>query len=414
MQILFTTQPFPGHYHPLMPFALALKDAGHEVAFAGAGAFPDFRSAIEADGFRYFPAGEFRRLPEIMAEIKRERPDADESEQVELRFQKIFLGQSALTMTRDLLALVESGWKPDLIVREPAEFGGCIVGEHFGIPHATAGAPNLWPPDYWARIADNPLAEILRETGIDGHIDASSFYRYLDLVAFPPSFIMAEDYLHPTSLLVHPTPFDWSGGDESLPDWLADLPDRPTVHGTLGTTNWSRTPGAFEALAGGVAGQPYDVILTVGRDRDPAEIDPHASNVVVERYIPHSLLLPHCDAVICHGGLGTTLATLMGGLPLVVMPLGADQFRNAERVRQIGAGIVIDPDERTPGRVREAVQAILDDSSYRENAERFREEVRALPGLDYAVELLERLARVRQPILRSTDDEPQIEWLERR
>ncbi len=399
MRILFTTQPFSGHFHPLIPYALALKEAGHEVAFAAARAFHNVQSVVETQGLSYFLAGEFRRLPEIMAEIQREHPDAGESEQETLRFQKLFFGQSALTMSRDLLTVAAS-WGPDLIVREPCEFGGCIIGEELGIPHATAGAPFLWSPGHLADIVDQPLEEIRRELGLLSEIDASALYRFLDLVPLSSSLLLPDDYLHPVSHLVRPTPFDQSG-DESLPDWLATLPNRPTVHGTLGTTIGSRTPGAFEALAEGLAGEPYNVILTVGRNRDPAEVDPGASNVFVERYIPHSLLLPHCDAVVCHCGLSTTLVTLMNGLPLVAIPLGDDQIDNAERVRQIGAGIIINPDERTHERVREAVRTVLEDSSYRVNAERFRDDVQALPGLDYAAELLERLARERRPIIRT-------------
>jgi UDP:flavonoid glycosyltransferase YjiC (YdhE family) len=47
-----------------------------------------------------------------------------------------------------------------------------------------------------------------------------------------------------------------------------------------------------------------------------------ANNVHVEHYVPQSLLLPHCSAVICHGGAGTTLSSLALGLPLLILPQG--------------------------------------------------------------------------------------------
>ena len=44
------------------------------------------------------------------------------------------------------------------------------------------------------------------------------------------------------------------------------------------------------------------------------------------------------DAVVTHGGAGTTLGALAFGVPLLVLPQGADQYANAERVVAAGAG----------------------------------------------------------------------------
>ena len=49
--------------------------------------------------------------------------------------------------------------------------------------------------------------------------------------------------------------------------------------------------------------------------------------------------------------------------------------------------------------VRLGVRAVLADPTYRASAERVRDEIAALPGPEYAVALLERLAAEKQPIL---------------
>jgi UDP:flavonoid glycosyltransferase YjiC (YdhE family) len=54
--------------------------------------------------------------------------------------------------------------------------------------------------------------------------------------------------------------------------------------------------------------------------------------------------------VVSHGGGGTILAALSRGLPLVLLPQGADQFHNAERVAEVKAGIALTPSEATPRR----------------------------------------------------------------
>jgi hypothetical protein len=57
--------------------------------------------------------------------------------------------------------------------------------------------------------------------------------------------------------------------------------------------------------------------------------------------------------------------------------------------------------DSTPEAIRAATQAVLRDPSYRANAERIRDEITSMPGQEMAVELLERLARDKAPIIAS-------------
>jgi MGT family glycosyltransferase len=191
-------------------------------------------------------------------------------------------------------------------------------------------------------------------------------------------------------------PGDRSGA-EGLPAWVAALPDRPVVYVGLGTV--SNEPAVFRAFIAGLRGEALTAIVTVGRDQDPADYGPPPASVHIERYIPLSLLLPHCDLAVTSGGSGTLTAALAHGLPVVVVPILADHPANAARCAELGLGRVVPPADLTPETAREAVLAVLGDSTYRQNTERVRDEMAALPGPEYAVELLERLAAERQPLL---------------
>jgi len=48
--------------------------------------------------------------------------------------------------------------------------------------------------------------------------------------------------------------------------------------------------------------------------------------IAAEGSIPHHLLLPECNAVMHHGGAGTSAAVLTAGLPHIVCPFHFDQF----------------------------------------------------------------------------------------
>src|SRR5262245_23670511 len=104
------------HFHPLVPLARALEAAGHEVAFVGEA---DYAPEMEATGFRFFPAGTSMRelMPQLMA---------IPSEQREMwAMQNAFGWILPDSIIAGLLGACDS-WKPDVIVRDMAEFGGTV------------------------------------------------------------------------------------------------------------------------------------------------------------------------------------------------------------------------------------------------------------------------------------------------
>jgi UDP:flavonoid glycosyltransferase YjiC (YdhE family) len=109
------------------------------------------------------------------------------------------------------------------------------------------------------------------------------------------------------------------------------------------------------------------------------------------------LLFPRCDLVVTHGGTGTVMSALGHGLPLVIVPVSADQPDNARRGERLGVAAVIAPDRRTPSAFRDAVRGVLGDPGYRLNAERLQEEMARLPGPEQVVGWLEGLAVEHSP-----------------
>ena len=152
--------------------------------------------------------------------------------------------------------------------------------------------------------------------------------------------------------------------DADPPEWLDRLDSAAIVYLTMGTV-WNRNLDIFRTVIEAVRDEDIALIVTVGRQNDPASLGPQPDNVLVHRYIPQGVLLPRCDAVITHGGAGTTLGALAFGVPLLLLPQGADQYANAERVVAAGAGRQLLRDELSVDAVRDSVRAVLDDASYR-------------------------------------------------
>jgi UDP:flavonoid glycosyltransferase YjiC (YdhE family) len=121
--------------------------------------------------------------------------------------------------------------------------------------------------------------------------------------------------------------------------------------------------------------------------------------VRIERYIPQSLLFPRCDLVMSHAGSNTMLAAAAHGIPQVMVPITADQPDNAERCAAAGVARVVPRREATAASIRQAALGVLSDPTYQVAAHRLHDEIAALPGIDEAVPLLERLARSKTPII---------------
>ena len=183
-------------------------------------------------------------------------------------------------------------------------------------------------------------------------------------------------------------------GSDALPAEIAALGDRPVLYVTLGTVPLFNQLATFEVLLDAVAGEDIDVVATIGSNNDPAALSTQRPNVHVHQWLPLRPLLERCDAVMCHGGSGTTLAALNAGLPLVIVPQGADQFENALACEQSGAARVVRPGELETSIVRDAVRTVMAPGSpARRAATRLAEEIAAMPNPFDAMAIIETLAK---------------------
>jgi hypothetical protein len=392
MRALFTVQPSTGHLHPLVPVAQALTAAGHEVAVCSSASF---REEVEAFGLTHLDAG----LDWITSDHSTWGafpPMPPPGPQFGAFVVTVFADITARHMVPDLLAIADD-WMPDLIVRESMEYGGCLAAERLGIPHASIagnGYSAVDSPDvhYFPgnrRLVAEPIARHREELGLPPDPGNLMPFRHLHLCFTPPAwdgdavprpsniqFLRHTDALLPGAI---------------LPEWVTQLPDRPTVLASLGTV-FNTTPGVLEAIIDGLSQEPVNLVVSIGPDQDPARFGTVPPHVRLEPYVPQALLLPHCDVFVTHGGFNSVKESLISGVPMVVIPITADQPYCAERCASLGAAQAIKPEQRTPDAVREATLQVLADPSYRAKALGFREQMVALPGPDHLVELLEGLA----------------------
>jgi len=162
------------------------------------------------------------------------------------------------------------------------------------------------------------------------------------------------------------------------------LPHAITVYVTLGTVV-NKRPGLFETVLEALAGIDVNAIVTIGPDVDPERLGPQPPHVLVERYIPQTLVLPRCRALVAHAGAGSMLGALAHGLPQLLLPYLAEQHLNAEACRRAGAALVLEPHEIGVAAIRASLTRLLEYRGAARAARRLGDEIAAIPSADEAL-----------------------------
>jgi UDP:flavonoid glycosyltransferase YjiC (YdhE family) len=378
MRILFGFAGGRGHVEPLLPIARAAAAAGHAVALSGRASVV---AAIDARGLEvlpdpWAPQDEPRPITPLL-ELDPAREDAD--------LRRGFAGRLPRERAARMLEL-GAGWTPDVVVCDETDFGGLIAAERVRLPYASVlviAAGSFVRPEVVAQPLDVLRAE--HRLAPDPELRAPS--RHLALAPCPPSFRDPAFPLPPTGVAIRP------GKPGPPPPRRMGRRARPLVYFTLGTVFNVESGDLFARVLAGLRDLPADVLVTLGGHLDPALLGPQPPHVRVERHVAQATVLPGCDLMISHGGSGSVVGALAAGVPLVVLPMGADQPANAARCAALGAGVVLDAVRATPETVRDAAASVLARPAYQAAAGRLRDEAAALPPPEHAVALLERLAR---------------------
>jgi UDP:flavonoid glycosyltransferase YjiC (YdhE family) len=387
VRVLFTTTGHSGHLLPLVPLAWACERAGHEVAVA---VHVPRIDAVKRVGLtaRGVPVSPDEAWGPLMSRLPG-HPQSEGDAAI------IAEGFAAIGAGGALPGVVEvvGDYEPDLVVHECYEFAGPIAAERAGIPVARVALGLASTEDWVDALAAPGVAELRRAAGLP---EAAASPRRSALLSLVPPGL--DDGRAERFRDVRPA------APPSLPAWWSNADD-PLVYLTFGSVTGSLPffPALYRSVLEVLAPMPIRVLLTFGRDADPAGLEPLPANAHAEPWVAQDEVLPHAAAVVSHGGYGTTLGALTHGVPLVLLPLFAgDQWRTSRRIAQLDAGIVVEDGERRvfdpPGEqliatLPEAVQRVLGEPRFRTTAQALGEEIAALPTADAAVAVLEATAR---------------------
>ncbi|HEX7309183.1 nucleotide disphospho-sugar-binding domain-containing protein [Lentzea sp.] len=357
MRVLVVAAPLLGHVFPLMPLALALRDAGHDVVVATGGEALRVRDSgltvedVVPANVRFGPIALRIVLAHPLVARRELRGSGG------LDFVSRLFGAVGNAMHGPLRELAER-WRPDIVVHEPL----AAAGSALGVPSVVHDVSLFDGVDLTAAVGARMRADVRSPTTI--------------LRTAPKSLV---EFLGGRPLRFVPY-----SGDGEVPRWLAEPSGKPRI-----LISRSTAPGPGSA-------RMMDAVTKVARDVDaefvlvrPARTEGLPENVKAVGWVPIPRVLPFCDGIVHHGGAGTLLGALAAGVPQLVEPGPGDRTVHARTLSGRGAGLAARPEDVTPA----LLTRLVEDSKLQRAAGEVRDEISGMPSPAEVAQQWESFAR---------------------
>ncbi|MEU1542387.1 macrolide family glycosyltransferase [Actinacidiphila glaucinigra] len=384
--IAFLNIAMHGRVNPTLPVVAELVRRGHRVTYHTSAAFREEIEAAGAEVYLY-PGGE-QPLPDPPIPVTLLKGLADSA---------VDLLPAVLTDLRHI--------RPDLIVHDNACLWGAVAAHELGVPAAssfTTFAFNRLVPSPTRGSWDLLSAAAARPDSVRGYLrsrwdlrrrydthglplaDLGNIRQPLNLVFTSRAFQPKADRFDASYRFVGPS----IGARPADPSFPADrLLRDPVVYASLGTV-FNADARLLRTLATALAGLAGTAVVSTGRT-DPAALGPLPPNVLVRRFVPQPEVLAHASVFVTHGGMNSVNEALYAGVPMLVVPQGADQPMVARRVEELGAGLAIPTRDITEEAVRGLAVRLLKGPGFRAAAARLRTAQREAGGSRRAADELE-------------------------
>lgn len=365
VRVLFVSSPGIGHIFPTVTTAWAFRAAGHDVLLATGGHHQVASQAglpvVDiAPGVDF--AAVFRNGMARSAGARAGQPDSTAGERLgpTLEFAAQLFARVSAECNDGTVRLAQR-WRPDLVLYTPLQGAGRLAAATQGVPSVVHGIGFGQSPTLIDLLAER-MSEDYQRFGVSAPRPEAT----LDLA--PPSMRLADS----TGWSMRCVPYN---GGAVLPEWLLVPRERPRVVVTLGSV-LPRVAGVdtLRPFVEAIGAVDAEFVLALG-GASLSDLGVLPANIRPVDWTPLGALLRVSDAIVHHGGAGTTLTALDAGRPQLVAPQGADQFMNAAAVTAAGVGATVALDELDGTRITE----LLTDTTMRAAAEAISVEMATQP-----------------------------------
>lgn len=381
-KIAFFCIPAHGHTNPTLPVVRELVARGHQVWYYS---YQPLRDKIEATGARFIPCDDYDLQMKISPEDARRLV-------TDIAYATQVIVETTLAMDEDIIGQMRQ-WQPDCIVGDSMAFWGKLVARKLGVPFVSSTTTFAFNR-YSAKVLQphsggllgtllsmaraNGVAKKLRQHGypVKGVLSIIANDNDTDTIVYTsPAFQPFAETFSSRYAFVGPSVPPVEGPLEK--------PAPPLVYISLGTV-LNDYPAFYQNCVTALGGGPWEVIMSVGEGFDTARLGDLPPNFQVEQRVDQLQVLRQASAFITHCGMNSVSEGLYYEVPLALFPQTTEQRGVADRVRALGAGCSLPGD--SPGEIKAVVQELLQNPSYRTQAQAIAAGFRQCGGATQAAE----------------------------
>lgn len=414
-----------GHLNPMCNLGVELLRRGHKVILFGV---PEVKEKISQSNLEFseiggsdFPLGSIETMYNQLGRLTGLEG---------LKFAIQFFKQEAKMLFRDAPNAIRNA-QIDLLLIDQVTGAGGTIADYLNLPFVTVcnalpintepGIPPYfthwrYSDVWWAKLRNqlgNVLISYLTRSLWDVLVQQRQTWH------LPPHYQRADSYSQLAQISQLPQELDFPR--QKIAPWFhyagplrnpSDiepvslnrqhfsfdvLNDKPLIYATLGTLqnqNWQ----IFRCIAEACLDIDAQLVISLGNPQaDVSKADFPGSPIVVA-FPPHQQLIKRSQVVITHAG-STAVSCLSSGVPMVAIPITTDQPGMAARVVRAGAGEVVPLTKLNVPRLKMAIEKVLADRSYRDNAAKLRSAIGEAGGVRYAADVIEQVIHTKAPVL---------------
>ena len=381
-KIVFFCIPAHGHTNPTLGVVRELIERGHEVWYYS---YNMLKEKIEATGAKFVSCDEYD------TELKLEPKDTARVGK-DLAFSTKLLVDTTLALD-DMVCKDMEQLQPDCIVADSMAIWGKAVALKLGIPFVSSTTTFAFNK-YSAKIMKQSIGELfgmifsmskiqkdikrLQDKGypVKNVLDIIQNDEETDTVVYTsPQFQPCADTFSDKYAFVGPSVRTVTEQIEKTKEKL--------IYISMGTVNndmlqlYKNCIAAFKETE-------YQVIMSVGNLVDIESFEELPENISVYTQVDQIAVLSQADVFLSHCGMNSVNESLYYEVPLVMYPQTSEQGGVANRVLQLGAGIQLK--KTTPSAILEAIEEVMDNFSYQENAVKIADGFRKCTGAKAAAD----------------------------
>ena len=412
-----------GHLNPMTTLGHELQRRGHRVTLFG---IPDARAKTLAAGLEFWAIGE-QEFP-LGASVASFAELGKLSGLAALKYTITLFQQLTVMFLREAPKAISAAGI-ELLLVDQTSFGGGTVADVLKLPFISVSCALMlnrelsippinsnwsYNPAWWAQLRNqvgyrllsritkpvvNTVAQYRQEWQLPPHLKPNDTYSKLAQICQQPAeFEFPRQHLPQCFHFTGPYSCPDSREPASFP--FEELTGQPLIYASMGTLQ-NRLNGVFENIAQACVGLDAQLVIALGGG-NPASLPTLPGSPLVVGYAPQLELLQKATLTITHAGMNTAVESLSNGVPMVAIPIANDQPGVAARISWTGTGEVVTLPKLTSSRLQTAIEKVLKEDSYKQNAVRLQAAIHRAGGVSRAADIVERVAQTGQPVLAQT------------